>query len=132
MYEFLLNSTFYGWYDCFGRSFPILHCLLVSGWVMLGVSENCNDQYNKLCWLYCYLLVYYLLLAVLVFYSVFIAIYMTSFAGRYLSFSFNPLSVWQLPCFFAMFTIFLTSRSGRANHLAACGQVFIIVSYSSL
>ena len=61
---------------------------------MLGVSENCNDQYDKMFWSYCYLLVYYLLLAVLVFYSVFIAIYMTSFAGRYLSFSFNPLNVW--------------------------------------
>ena len=44
--DFLLNSTFYGWYDWLGRSFPILHCLLVSGWVMLGVFENCNDQYD--------------------------------------------------------------------------------------
>ena len=36
------------------------------------------------------------------FYSVFVAIYTTSFAGRYLSFSFNPLRVWQLSCFFAV------------------------------
>ena len=41
-------------------------------------------------------------LAVSDFYSVFIAIYTTSFVGRYLSFPFNPLLVWQLSCFFAV------------------------------
>ena len=52
---------------------------------------------------------------------------MTSFSGRYLSFSFNPLSVWQLSCFFAMFTIFPTSRLGWVKLLAACGLLFILV-----
>ena len=73
------------------------------------------------------LLVSYLLLAVLVCYSVFVAIYTTSFAGRYLSFSFNPLSVWQLSCFFAVFTSFPISRLGWVNLLAACGLLFILV-----
>ena len=45
---------------------------------------------------------YYLLLAVLAFYSVFVTIYTTSFAGRYLSFPFNPLHVWQLSCLLAV------------------------------
>ena len=66
-------------------------------------------------------------LAVLVFYSVFIAIYTTSFAGCYLSFSFNPLSVWQLSSFFAKFMIFPTSCLGWVNLLAACGLLFILV-----
>ena len=45
-------------------------------------SENCNDQYDKLCWSYCYLFVYYLPLAVLVFYSVFVTISTISCVGR--------------------------------------------------
>ena len=91
--------------------------------LLLGI---CNDQYDWLRWSYCYLLVYYLLLAVLAFYSVFVVIYTTSFAGRYLSFSFNPLSVWQLSCFFAMLTIFLTSCFGWVNLLAACSLLFTL------
>ena len=39
LHEFLLNSTFHDWYDWLCRSFLILHCLLASGWVMLGVSK---------------------------------------------------------------------------------------------
>ena len=91
-----------------------------------NVEKLCFTS-SFLCWSYCYLFVYYLLLAVLVFYSVFVAIYMTSFAGRYLSFSVNPLSVWQLSSFYAMFTIFPTSRFGWVNLLAACSLLFILV-----
>ena len=54
--------------------------------LLLGI---CPGQYDQLCWSHCYLLVSYLLLTVLAFYLVFVPIYTTSFAGRYLSFSFN-------------------------------------------
>ena len=113
--------------SCVGRT--VIICLLFTFscfGLLLGI---CNDQFDWLHWSYCYLLVYYLLLAVLAFYSVFVAIYTTSFAGRYLSFSFNPLSVWQLSCFFAMFTIFPTSRFGWVNLLAACCLLFILVLF---